>query len=108
VIEVVSGQSLYQFEKARLLDPLGMSDTAFTVAGEATRSIAEPMPNDRAAALGIAAPVGMASPALHRSHGRYVAIMLMQSPSRTDSVRVEDADLSGDGAVKLREIPWPG
>ena len=48
VIEVASGQSLYQFEKARLLDPLGMSDTAFTVAGEAKRPlIAEPMPNDR-------------------------------------------------------------
>jgi len=48
VIEVVSGQSLYQFEKARLLDPLGMSDTAFTVSGEAKRPlIAEPMPNDR-------------------------------------------------------------
>ena len=29
VIEVVSGQSLFQFEKERLLDPLGMSETAF-------------------------------------------------------------------------------
>jgi len=48
VIEVVSGQSLYQFEKARLLDPLGMHDTAFTVSSEAKRPlIAEPMPNDR-------------------------------------------------------------
>jgi CubicO group peptidase (beta-lactamase class C family) len=48
VIEVASGQSLHQFEKTRLLDPLGMSDTAFTVAGEAKRPlIAEPMPNDR-------------------------------------------------------------
>ena len=27
VIEVVSGKSLYQFEKERLLDPLGMTDT---------------------------------------------------------------------------------
>lgn len=48
VIEVVSGQSLYQFEKARLLDPLGMRETAFTVSGEERRSlIAEPMPHDR-------------------------------------------------------------
>ena len=31
VIEVVSGKSLYQFEKERLLDPLGMKDTAFYV-----------------------------------------------------------------------------
>ena len=49
VIEVVSGQSLYQFEKQRLLDPLGMNETAFYVADSAKRPrIAEPMPNDRA------------------------------------------------------------
>jgi CubicO group peptidase (beta-lactamase class C family) len=48
VIEVVSGQSLYQFEKQRLLDPLGMTETAFYVADAAKRPrIAEPMPNDR-------------------------------------------------------------
>ncbi len=49
VIEVVSGQSLYQFEKKRLLDPLGMTETAFFVADSSKRPrIAEPMPNDRA------------------------------------------------------------
>ena len=32
IIEVVSGQTLYQFEKQRLFDPLGMSDTAYYVA----------------------------------------------------------------------------
>jgi CubicO group peptidase (beta-lactamase class C family) len=48
VIEVISGQSLFQFEKQRLLDPLGMTDTAFYVADEAKRRlIAEPMPDDR-------------------------------------------------------------
>jgi CubicO group peptidase (beta-lactamase class C family) len=48
VIEVVSGQSLYQFEKARLLDPLGMTETAFYVADATKRPrIAEPMPEDR-------------------------------------------------------------
>jgi CubicO group peptidase (beta-lactamase class C family) len=31
VIEVVSGKSLYAFEKERLFDPLGMPDTAFKV-----------------------------------------------------------------------------
>jgi CubicO group peptidase (beta-lactamase class C family) len=47
VVEVVSGQSLFNFEKARLLDPLGMTDTAFYVADEAKRPlIAEPMPGD--------------------------------------------------------------
>ena len=54
VIEVVSGQTLYQFEKERLLDPLGMRDTAFYVADPAKRlRIAEPMPNDRAIAPGL-------------------------------------------------------
>ena len=48
VIEVVSGQSLFQFEKERLLDPLGMTETAFYVPDEAKRRlIAEPMPDDR-------------------------------------------------------------
>jgi CubicO group peptidase (beta-lactamase class C family) len=49
VIEIVSGQSLYQFEKERLLDPLGMSETAFFVADSAKRlRVAQPMPNDDA------------------------------------------------------------
>ena len=48
VIEVVTGKSLYQTEKERLLDPLGMPDTAFNVADAAKfRRIAEPFPNDR-------------------------------------------------------------
>ncbi|MGB3867523.1 MAG: serine hydrolase domain-containing protein [Xanthobacteraceae bacterium] len=47
VIEVVSGKSLYQFEKENLLDPLGMSDTAFYVHDPAARDrLAQPMPND--------------------------------------------------------------
>ena len=48
VIEVVSGQSLFQFEKERLLDPLGMNETAFYVVDAAQRPrIAEPLPDDR-------------------------------------------------------------
>jgi len=34
VVEVVSGQTLYQFEKQRLFDPLGMTDTAYYVPDE--------------------------------------------------------------------------
>jgi CubicO group peptidase (beta-lactamase class C family) len=47
VIELVSGQSLLQFEKQKLLDPLGMKDTSFYVTdpGKFNR-IARPMPND--------------------------------------------------------------
>jgi len=48
VIEVVSGQSLYQFEKQQLLDPLGMTDTSFYVTDPAKQAlVAEPFPNDR-------------------------------------------------------------
>jgi CubicO group peptidase (beta-lactamase class C family) len=48
VIEIVSGKTLFEFEKERLLDPLGMTDTAFYVADESKRPrIAQPMPNDR-------------------------------------------------------------
>jgi len=48
VIEVVSGKSLYRFEKEKLLDPLGMTDTGFYVtdAGKQSR-IAEPFADDR-------------------------------------------------------------
>jgi CubicO group peptidase (beta-lactamase class C family) len=53
VVEVVSGQSLYQFEKERLLDPLGMKDTAFYVTDPAKQPlIAEPFPNDRTIGAG--------------------------------------------------------
>ena len=48
VVEVVSGKRLLQFEKERLLDPLGMTETAFYVADAAKfPRIAEPMPEDR-------------------------------------------------------------
>jgi CubicO group peptidase (beta-lactamase class C family) len=47
VVEVVSGKSLYQFEKERLLDPLGMSDTGFSVPDSKRARIAEFLPNDR-------------------------------------------------------------
>jgi CubicO group peptidase (beta-lactamase class C family) len=47
VVEVASGMSLYQFERERLLDPLGMRDTAFFVADDAKRPlIAQPLPGD--------------------------------------------------------------
>ena len=47
VIEVVSGKSLLQFEKERLLDPLGMTATSFYITDPAKLPLlAEPMPND--------------------------------------------------------------
>jgi CubicO group peptidase (beta-lactamase class C family) len=47
VVEVASGKPLYQFEKENILDPLGMTDTAFSVADAAKQNlIAEPLPAD--------------------------------------------------------------
>src|ERR1700755_1725496 len=46
VMEVASGKSLYQFEKEKLLDPLGMKDTSFFITDpEKIKRMAEPMPN---------------------------------------------------------------
>jgi CubicO group peptidase (beta-lactamase class C family) len=48
VIEVASGQSLYQFEKQNLLDPLGMTTTKFFLTDPAERErYARPLPKDR-------------------------------------------------------------
>src|SRR5215469_16995319 len=48
VIEVIAGKSLYEFERERILDPLGMKDTSFYVTDQTNQSrIAEPFDNDR-------------------------------------------------------------
>jgi CubicO group peptidase (beta-lactamase class C family) len=48
VVEVVTGKSLYQAEKERLLDPLGLADTAFYVTDPARhKRVAEPFGDDR-------------------------------------------------------------
>lgn len=53
LVEVVSGQSLYQFEKARLFDPLGMKDTSYYVPEPARQArIAEPFAGDRGIGVG--------------------------------------------------------
>jgi CubicO group peptidase (beta-lactamase class C family) len=47
IIEIVSGQTLYQFEKQHIFDPLGMTSTKFVLdsADEIAR-MAEPLPTD--------------------------------------------------------------
>lgn len=48
IIEIVSGKSLYEFEKQRLFDPLGMNDTSYYVTDRDKQSrIAQPLPHDR-------------------------------------------------------------
>src|SRR5262245_13636327 len=57
VVEVASGQSLYQFEKQRLFDPLGMSETAYYLADRTKwPRIAQPYPVDRLRVAGILDP----------------------------------------------------
>jgi CubicO group peptidase (beta-lactamase class C family) len=47
VMEIVSGKTLLEFEKEKLLDPLGMKDTGFFVTDpEKQKLLAQPMPND--------------------------------------------------------------
>ena len=48
VIEVASGQSLYQFEKSELFDPLGMASTKYFLTDPAERArYAQPLRGDR-------------------------------------------------------------
>lgn len=48
VIEIASGQSLYDFQKQYLFDPLGMKDASYYVLDPAKAPrIAQPMPTDR-------------------------------------------------------------
>ena len=47
IIEIVSGQTLYQFEKQHIFDPLGMTSTKFVLDNAAERArMAEPLPGD--------------------------------------------------------------
>jgi CubicO group peptidase (beta-lactamase class C family) len=47
IMEIVSGKSLFEIEREKLLDPLGMKDTGFFVTDpEKQKLIAQPMPTD--------------------------------------------------------------
>src|SRR2546430_8750234 len=46
-MEIVSGKSLFEIEKEKLLDPLGMTDPGFFVTEpERLQRLAQPVPND--------------------------------------------------------------
>jgi CubicO group peptidase (beta-lactamase class C family) len=48
LVEVITDKSLYEFEKARILDPLGMKDTSFYVTDKSKQGrIVEPFADDR-------------------------------------------------------------
>jgi CubicO group peptidase (beta-lactamase class C family) len=47
IMEIVSGKSLFEIEREKLLDPLGMTDTGFFVTEpERLQRLAQPLPND--------------------------------------------------------------
>jgi CubicO group peptidase (beta-lactamase class C family) len=47
VIEIVSGETLYEFEKRNILDPLGMTSTKYVLTSAEERArMAEPLPTD--------------------------------------------------------------
>lgn len=46
IIEIVSGQTLYQFLKQHILDPLGMTSTKFVLDAAERPRMAEPLPSD--------------------------------------------------------------
>jgi CubicO group peptidase (beta-lactamase class C family) len=47
IIEIISGQTLYQFEKQHIFDPLGMTSTKFDLESTDERArMAEPLPGD--------------------------------------------------------------
>jgi CubicO group peptidase (beta-lactamase class C family) len=47
IIEIVSGQTLYQFEKQHIFDPLGMTSTKYVLEGADEHArMAEPLPGD--------------------------------------------------------------
>jgi CubicO group peptidase (beta-lactamase class C family) len=55
VVEVVSGKTLLETEKERVLGPLGMTDTGFYVSDASKHPrITEPFPNDRTIGVGAA------------------------------------------------------
>jgi CubicO group peptidase (beta-lactamase class C family) len=57
VVEVASGQTLYQFEKQRLFDPLDMSETAYVLADKSKwPRLAKPFPADLFRVAGIRDP----------------------------------------------------
>jgi CubicO group peptidase (beta-lactamase class C family) len=47
IIEIISGKTLYQFEKQHIFDPLGMTSTKYVLeTAEERARMAEPLPND--------------------------------------------------------------
>jgi len=87
IIEIVSGQTLYQFEKQRIFDPLGMTSTKFVLESADERArMAEPLPSDTV--LKLAETVRRAHPEWESGGGGLVS-------SLTDYARFAQMILNG-------------
>ncbi len=107
VIEVVSGKSLYQFEKERLLDPLGMKDTAFYVGDTAKAGlVAEPFPNDRT----IGAAAEMADPRVVRKFesGGGGMVSTLSDYARFAQMILNGGTLDGKRYLSPRTVAYMG
>jgi CubicO group peptidase (beta-lactamase class C family) len=109
VVEVVSGQKLLQFEKQRLLDPLGMTDTGFYVADKTQWSrIAEPFPDKRfGRRMRFGRPIaGVMSPALPRRWESGGAGMVSTAPdyARFLQMLLNGGELDGRRYLKRETV----
>src|SRR5260370_38928074 len=101
LIEIVSGKSLYGFEKERLLDPLGMKDTSFYVTDPTKQSgIAEPIKDDRTFVI-------VAQLDDPRDAGKWEAGGHGMVGTTTDYARFLQMLLSGGAAGRPRNSPPP-
>ncbi len=107
IVEVVSGKSLYQFEKDNLLDPLGMTDTGFDVTDTAKQGrIAEPFQDDRS----FGADATMNDPRQPRSlairrrrHGLHHGGLRALSPDDAERRNAGGAPLPGSADGRLHD-----
>jgi CubicO group peptidase (beta-lactamase class C family) len=109
VVEVVSGQTLLQFERQRLLDPLGMRDTSFYVADKTQWSrIAEPFPDKRfGRRMRFGRPIaGVMSPALPRRWESGGAGMVSTAPdyARFLQMLLNGGELDGRRYLKRETV----
>jgi CubicO group peptidase (beta-lactamase class C family) len=109
VVEIVSGQALLQFEKQRLLDPLGMTETTFYVADKiAWPRIAEPFPDKRfGRRMRFGRPIaGVMSPALPRRWESGGAGMVSTAPdyARFLQMLLNGGELDGRRYLKRETV----
>jgi CubicO group peptidase (beta-lactamase class C family) len=107
VVEIVSGKSLYQFEKERLLDPLGMKDTGFYVTDPAKQPlIAEPFPNDRT--IGAGSEMGDPRVAKKMESGGGGMVSTIEDYARFAQMMLNGGTLDGKRYLSPKTVAYMG